>query len=320
MNRMMINLNAKLLADDLRDFLEISQGQLALVDSVYPHAVNLSCGDQLITLTNQEDITPMGLLLEGVDNFVPILNEVDQIRLMPEALTTVSGSLLLNISKAEIWKSKIAIDKTLKSRQDIVGDIERLINWLSQKPALGLLPLLGRLTKASESLSSGKGNLYSRHIADELGDFNLALQREDWQTALQISDKLIGFGMGSTPSCDDFLAAWLLILQIFNQLYPEEKSWIQEFGQAILEKAQAQTTDISIAMLKNAIQGKTNLSHQRLVTTVLFNHEDDLLSSAEKVLQHGASSGGDFMLGLLCALNWFTQNMKTIDKEGEQAP
>lgn len=125
--------------------------------------------------------------------------------------------------------------------------------------------------------------------------------------------------MGSTPSCDDFLAAWLLILQIFNELYPEDKSWIQAFGQEILEKAQAQTTDISVAMLKNAVQGKTNLSHQRLVTTLLFN-EDDLLSSAEKVLQHGASSGGDFMLGLLCALNWFTQNMKTIDKEGEKAP
>ena len=319
MNRMMITLNAKLLADDLRDFLEISQGQLALVDSVYPHAVNLSCGDQLITLTNQEDITPMGVLLEGVANFVPIITEVDQFKLMPEDLSAISGSLLLNISKAEVWKSKIAIDKALKARQNIVDDIERLINWLSQKPALGLLPLLGRLAKANESLSSSRGNLYSRHIADELSDFNLAMQREDLQAALEISDKLIGFGMGSTPSCDDFLAAWLLILQIFDELYPEEKSWIAEFGQAILEKAQAQTTDISIAMLKKATQGKTNLSHQTLVRTMLFNHEDDLLSSAEKVLQHGASSGGDFMLGLLCALNWFTQNMKTIDKEGEQA-
>lgn len=315
----MINLKAKILADDLRDFLEISQGQLALVDSVYPHAVNLSCGDQLITLTNQEDITPMGILLEGAANFVPLITEVDQFRLRPEALSAIGGSLLLNISQAEIWKSKIAIDKALKARQIIEDDIDRLVNWLSQKPALGLLPLLGRLTKGNESISSGKSNLYSRHIADELSDFNLALQREDWQTALQISDKLIGFGMGSTPSCDDFLAAWLLILQIFNELYPDDKSWIQEFGQAILEKAQAQTTDISIAMLKNATQGKTNLSHQRLVTTLLFNQEDDLLSSAEKVLQHGASSGGDFMLGLLCALNWFTQKMKTIDKEGEQA-
>ncbi len=315
----MINLKAKILADDLRDFLEISQGQLALVDSVYPHAVNLSCGEQLITLTNQEDITPMGILLEGVDNFVPIITEVDQFKLMPEALSAISGSLLLNIGQAEIWKSKIAIDNPLKSRQEIVEDTERLINWLSQQPALGLLPLLGRLTKANESLSSGKGNLYSRHIADELSDFNLAMQRDDWQRALEISDKLIGFGMGSTPSCDDFLAAWLLILQIYDELHPEEKSWIDEFGQAILEKAQAQTTDISIAMLKNATQGKTNLSHQTLVRRMLFNHEDDLLSSAEKVLQHGASSGGDFMLGLLCALNWFTQNMKTIDKEGEQA-
>ena len=315
----MINLKAKLLADDLRDFLETSQGQLALVDSVYPHAVNLSCGEQLITLTNQEDITPMGILLEGVDNFVPIITEVDQFKLMPEALSAISGSLLLNIGQAEIWKSKIAIDKALKGRQDIVDEIELLINWLSQKPALGLLPLLGRLTRANESLSAGKGNLYSRHIADELGDFNLAMQRDDWQAALEISDKLIGFGMGSTPSCDDFLAAWLLILQIFDELHPEEKSWIGEFGWAILEKAQAQTTDISIAMLKNAIEGKTNLCHQILVRRMLFNHEDDLLSSAEKVLQHGASSGGDFMLGLLCALNWFTQNMKTIDKEGEQA-
>lgn len=315
----MINLKAKILADDLRNFLEIWQGQLALVDSVYPHAVNLSCGEQLITLTNQEDITPMGILLEGVDNFVPIITEVDQFKLMPEALSAISGSLLLNIGQAEIWKSKIAIDNPLKSRQEIVEDTERLINWLSQQPALGLLPLLGRLTKANESLSSGKGNLYSRHIADELSDFNLAMQRDDWQRALEISDKLIGFGMGSTPSCDDFLAAWLLILQIYDELHPEEKSWIDEFGQAILEKAQAQTTDISIAMLKNATQGKTNLSHQTLVRRMLFNHEDDLLSSAEKVLQHGASSGGDFMLGLLCALNWFTQKMKTIDKEGEQA-
>ena len=306
------------MADDLRDFLEVSQGQLALVDSVYPHAVNLSCGDQLITLTNQEDITPMGVLLEGVDNFVPIINEVDQFKLMPEALSAISGSLLLNISQAEIWKSKMEIDKALKPRQDLVDDNIRLISWLSQKPALGLLPLLGRLTKANELNSSERGNLYSRHIADELSDFNLAMQSEDWQRALEISDKLIGFGMGSTPSCDDFLAAWLLILQIFNELYPEDKSWIDEFGQAILEKAQTQTTDISIAMLKNAAEGKTNLSHQTLIRTMLFN-EDDLLSSAEKVLQHGASSGGDFMLGLLCALNWFTQNMKTIDKEGEQA-
>ncbi|MBP7213154.1 MAG: hypothetical protein KBA03_02865, partial [Anaerolineaceae bacterium] len=190
---MMINLNAKLLADDLRDFLEISQGQLALVDSVYPHAVNLSCVDQLITLTNQEDITPMGILLEGVDNFVPIITEVDQFKLMPEALSAISGSLLLNISKAEIWESKIAIDKALKSRKDIVDDIDRLINWLSQKPALGLLPLLGRLTKRNDQISSGKSNLYSRHIADELSDFNLAMQSEDWQKALEISDKLIGF-------------------------------------------------------------------------------------------------------------------------------
>jgi hypothetical protein len=58
-------MNAIIAADDLLEFLEDHPSFGARVHSVFPHAVNLLVLEEaLITLTNQDDITPMGLKVD----------------------------------------------------------------------------------------------------------------------------------------------------------------------------------------------------------------------------------------------------------------
>jgi hypothetical protein len=52
---------ASLIANDLLSYLAKVAGQAAEVHAVYPHAVNLLHGEELISLTSQDDISPMGI-------------------------------------------------------------------------------------------------------------------------------------------------------------------------------------------------------------------------------------------------------------------
>jgi hypothetical protein len=72
-------------------------------------------------------------------------------------------------------------------------------------------------------------------------------------------------------------------------------------------------------MLRHAADGKISSSHQRLIQTCLFDNKTNLVDSADRVIQHGATSGGDFLLGLVCVLEWYRNTMMDFTKKGERA-
>ena len=76
---------------------------------------------------------------------------------------------------------------------------------------------------------------------------------------------------------------------------------------------------ISANMLRHAGNGKVSRSHQRLIQFCLFNNTSDLAQLASQVLQYGATSGGDFLLGLVCALAWYRNSILDYQKEGVNA-
>ncbi len=312
--------NAITAADDLVEFLENHPGYLARVHSVFPHAVNLLIGeDALVTLTNQDDITPMGLRVDGSGNFAEILKVGDKVVLDLDLFTSINGVFAVNLRDAEIWESRSMMSLDACPGEEVAQIRLNLIKWLGKQSALGLLPLLPRLTRQSMNGKPMVENLYSRHIAEDLEAFTKAINTSDWQRALNLADRLVGFGMGSTPACDDFLAAYLVIFTVVDTLNPDRYPWVREFNQTITSKAKKRTTLISANMLRHAADGKLSRSHQRLIQTCLYNIQGELEYSARQVLRHGATSGGDFLLGLVCAMQWFQYNMTDVSKEGEQA-
>jgi len=313
-------LNAITLADDLVELLREHPSQTALVHSVYPHAVNLLIReDELITLTSQDDIPPMGLMVNCSTSFTEFLSAGDKVILETDQLTAVNGSFTVDFRDAKVWKARSLLNLDRFSTEDVTQNRHNLIRWLAQQPAEGLLPLLPRLTHLSMSSKPVVDNIYSRYIADDLDAFTTAINTSAWEQASVLADRLIGFGMGSTPSCDDFLAAYMIVLAIADASYPGQHPWVRQFNQTIASKAKSRTTLISANMLRLAADGKTSRSHQQLIQTCLFKNSGQLEYSASQVMRHGATSGGDFLLGLICAFEWVQNTMTDISKEGERA-
>lgn len=313
-------LNAITVADDLVEFLENRPSHLACVHSVFPHALNLLLPeDQLITLTSQDDPTPMGLTVESGLSFTEFLKAGAQVVLDVDRFTWVNGLLTVSLREAEVWETSSVMPLEVRSAEDLAQIKLHLFRWLSKQPSEGLLPLLPRLTRQSIDLKPAIGNIYSRYIANDLEAFTYAINASYWQRALLLADKLVGFGMGSTPSCDDFLAAYLVVLAIADASCPGQYPWIREFTQTIVRKAKNRTTLISANMIRHGADGKTSQSHQQLIQTCLYDTNGELELLADQVMKHGATSGGDFLLGLICALEWVQNTMMDISKEGERA-
>lgn len=316
----MKEMNALTIADDLVEFLRNHRGHLARVHSVFPHAVNLLISeDELITLTNLDEITPMGLIVESREIFTKQLQPGDEVILDVDLIKTINVNLYVELRGALVWETALMTNLNPRSADEIAQITHQLTDWLRKQPALGLLPLLPRLTHQPSNANHVNDNLYSRYIVADLEAFTNAVEKTNWDLALNLADRLVGFGMGSTPSCDDFLAAYLAVFTMAEKLRPGFYPWVQQFNEAIAEKARKHTTLISANMLKHAMNGKVSRSHHRLIQTCLFTNKSDLVHLANQVLQQGATSGGDFLLGLVCALDWYRNSMMDIFKEGEDA-
>jgi len=312
-------MNAITAADDLLELLEDHPSFGARVYSVFPHAVNLLVlEDALITLTNQDDITPMGLRVDCGTSFAEFLKAGDEVILDPDRITAANGLFAVTISDVEVWETGSMLRLDALPAKAVSQTRLRLMRWLEKRPAQGLLPLLPRLTRQSMNCKPANDNLYSRYIADDLEAFTHAINTSDWEHALHLADRLIGFGMGSTPSCDDFLAAYMVVLRIANELSPARFPWVREFNDIIASKANRRTTLISANMLRHASEGRVSLDQQQLLQACLFKSDKDLILLAEKVLRHGASSGGDFLLGLVCALRWYQHQALDLSVKGDK--
>jgi len=316
----MRTLNVITVADDLLEFIGTHQGEPARVYSVYPRALNLLVGEStLITLTNHADLTPMGLELSPCESFAGLAQIGEEILLGTESFRAVDAALEVKLRGASVWKSSLEVDQTPRPVEEIASLRRSLAGWLASQPADGLMPLLPRLAKLPPRFGQASGNIYSRYIAEDLAAFTGAINASEWEHAQTLADRLVGFGMGSTPSCDDFLAAYLLVLRAAELLQPDRFGWIPAFNLAIARKAENRSTLLSANMLRHASVGKTGRSHQRLLRTCLFKVEDDLADAASQVFGHGASSGGDFLLGLLCAMEWYQNAISENSKKGEKA-
>ncbi|MGB4594775.1 MAG: DUF2877 domain-containing protein [Anaerolineaceae bacterium] len=280
---------------------------MAKVHSVYQHALNLIVDDgALITLASPGiAIMPMGIIVDNVLDLGWSVKVGDLVTLGQEELLRCKSIAFVDIDDAQVWDPAPILEGAIISEQTLIQMRSELVGWLTDQPNMGLLPLLKSLTAHSCDSDDEASDAYSRYIAKDLLQFVNEMHSLEWQRALNTARNLIGFGMGSTPSCDDFLVAYLVVFAIGQTLEPVRFAWVSEFNQGIVALAKTRTTTISASMLEHAATGKVSQSHQRLIHGCLFETDCDLVELMNEVGQTGASSGMDFLLGLSCSLEWF---------------
>ncbi len=131
----------------------------------------------------------------------------------------------------------------------------------------------------------------------------LALGPQDWQhlNALVREDNrseafqqaaryLVGRGKGLTPSGDDILLGFFLVLKLFGQ--------DAGLTQALLDFAAQSTTAVSAAYLKNLVNGSVSEYFQAFCQAVALEYPNGLRSAIEKIKTIGSTSGFDSLLGM----------------------
>lgn len=121
-------------------------------------------------------------------------------------------------------------------------------------------------------------------------------------TVTHVLERLIGLGVGLTPSCDDLLVGYLVGLWCTAQGRSERVQFILGLGEEVL-RLSSQTNDISRTYLYHATRGQVSSLLAVLAGSISQGDDSDhLIELAEAAMWVGHVSGIAAVFGVLFGL------------------
>ncbi len=299
-------------SEDCITFLTQSPGQTGEVHSTFERAVNLLFynGVLMTIVSDQMDLAPMTLQVSKGS-----LKSLGWHPGMPARCSgegIIVGETPLAFIQAQKWSPSWDAGKATAeklTRAEMLTRLEAFIKLLliRGKPE-GLLPYLCEasvLPHPGSCPADMAGNRYVDFVKGRLDQFVEAYRdgTDMGETrAVAAFSRLVGFGPGLTPSSDDFVAGFMAanLCAPYGQFMAREK--LLKRNQKLASQAKGKTTVISEAMLAHAALGHVAQKYGKLLELLCLEPEGDLEAAALNALDHGDTSGTDFMTGAAAAL------------------
>lgn len=268
---------------------------LGRIHSIYERAVNIISDDkeQLLSVALQETVqAPMMIKmcaagLEDLKNSVQIGSNV--FKCGKGAIKT--GNITIDYSKAEIWSKKISGQTSdCKINEKNLMKISDFL--LKNGRDSGLLSAWRSYLEGSAL--PAEDNVYAKFFLDRLHEVSSAVDEKNEVNFIKAIYRLSGFGIGLTPSGDDFILGLLSSFMYYGLNFHEvlvKDGWIY--------KLKKLTTAVSYFMLKNCIYGYVN---DGLIRLLEYGDDDSGIESVmNEVLNIGSTSGTDMIIGVIFA-------------------
>lgn len=274
-------MQALLMCDTIPEVL--AKTKTVCVHSVFQHACNLQTQTQeLITLqTFGMPLVPRGCILP-CNNLLTLFKQGEQIAISVDQ-RLIAHSCQIKLDGVPLSSLRLGREITL---EELVGLKHALDDFLPKgAPVNGIYQML-----------QGKSSIFPAAALVSVQDAIQGL--EAWLKNQEVSSdqldryfqNLIGFGIGLTPSVDDFLVGVLFILDALKE--PRRSRLV-----SALTLFLSRTTDISKTMLQNASEGRYGAQ-----LLALFSVSCDLSVAIAQVVDYGHSSGHDMLCGIAFAL------------------
>lgn len=272
------------------DFIKVINNSTftGFVHSTFNRTFNIKCfenGDLYTIACNRLDNGPNTLIVD-IDNMKLMEIEANDRVRVEENLLYIGDQLTISIDKACKWES------VLPTYPCNVEILKR--NLMKMKDFINIHGVGGGMKKNVITL-----NPFETEVSNMLENRTLLLLNEllndRISSALPHAVSLIGLGPGLTPSGDDFLTGLFTIFNMKNSPFYPYRSFCED----VLKKAKTLTNDISYMTLKKAAIGKVRESIISLLNALLFENDEDLNLSLNKLLNIGSSSGTDIALGIV---------------------
>lgn len=269
--------------------------------------IYIRLGQWILQLTSSEyGCTPLGIGLENREALRSLsLQEGQSIRTSLAPVGTLhfpGGRLELELAaKPSIWAGPLSLSPAR------VRDCVRLLGRRAREPGekgklRGVSALCLPLFLGEQEVFVLRGNLYCRVAYPMLKELHRAMRTAQ---EAQIRDgvrKLLGLGIGLTPSLDDVLSGMLYTLL---RVAPENPATVI-FKSAIVSFAPERTNEISAAYLLAVAEG----GDFDLLDNVLLGLSGRQPVEIEPILGIGSSSGSEMLLGVLLAVDRIHDNMR----------
>ncbi|EGO7554558.1 DUF2877 domain-containing protein [Enterococcus faecalis] len=253
----------------------------------FTHAINYGHVDTqeiLLTIsTHPEHIAPNTIILDEKK-----LSHFADLPVQIELLFIRLGRRQLTLADAQIWqptplyltpsKTKIAIFLTYIQQT-------RFNPWQALFPA---------------SPSTFLFDSYSRtQIQKEMIHFQQAWEQKSFKIALDCLTKILGLGIGLTPTGDDFITGLLASFSALKQL----PSNFQQL--AVLAKER--TNAVSYAEIHEAVNERFSQLVQRVFLSIESGNTNEMAQAVSALEEVGSTSGSDILCGIIFGLKLFCE-------------
>ena len=264
----------------------LAEPKHALVHSVYRRTINLACKAEILSLQTQNStLSPISLITELSETAMDQLCAAagDRVMLSPSEIQifTASGrKAVFQLSSARCRLRDLSFT-ALPQNFDLAHLLAMVQQVLLTTDASGFAGLFADTPPASMPAYLAAAKQTLRTCTD-------ALNVHDWETAADTLCRLIGLGIGLTPSGDDFLCGVLAGSSLLQARSLPLCALLREKISLHL----CDTNDISAAFLQCALADQVSLPVKKLLTA----------SCAEEIAaafrQIGHSSGMDTLCGI----------------------
>jgi len=273
----------------------LSTHQSATVLGNTSRGIFLKSPQWILFLSYEEYRGPMTVNLKGDISDLRNLTMGGLVQISPGLITVPEGNLTISSQDADIWHpappSKSFFTPT-ECRIRIKNVAQAVYH---EKQGDGLSDLLPSLLEApfdSEKMGS---------VPQDFQEVIPSLRIFDLTTSTENIEKILGRGVGLTPSGDDFLIGLLLTINRWKEVL-RLKDDFQSLNDQVVHAAYEKTTTLSANLIDCAARG---LADERLINAL-----DYLLTGAGKkervireLLNWGNSSGIDAMVGMVTVLS-----------------
>jgi hypothetical protein len=254
--------------------------------SRFRRAINFTDGSRLVTvLARGADAGPVNIVLSDFDTAtagVPRAGEAAAALRIERGKITLGGTAL-SYDDTSVYISSIRLRR--RSGDAFLGSLAYFGSLLERlAPEASLAFLLDRRRMAG--LRPGFERNLARHIEHCVDDVF-------YSNRLRGIARLKGCGVGLTPSGDDFIAGFLMGLNVLGHL--GVRNW-SATRMAVLEAALSGNV-LTDAFLYLAEEGRVSQTMKLLIGGIERGSVQDIREATERLLRTGATSGADAGVG-----------------------
>jgi len=282
------------------------------IHSVFDNSFNvLDENSKLISfLGPNKPMAPYSIRIKEKISFLDLgLEKGQQLTFFKDFVSIGSTDIVIHYNKALLWDSSPILFQDKRLARDSIENVFTKLSLmaefiLNEGKKEGIFPLLKTLKdkiKYIDKLFDDTITLSKKEdfIKDRFLSFMDSYISEDVEKLPQSASKVVGYGIGLTPSMDDFLSG-IMASRIYLSSYLNlDLKKAYEINEAIIKNINNKTTLVSQEMMKCSSRGEVNEDFRSLIISLLANRGiDDFYKYLEKVSDFGETSGTDIICGV----------------------